>query len=351
MKKTIRDLSLAILRPVAMVDVWTEDFGYDHAHDKECIEKIVQHGPFDQEPETLEAFARWQKVGSEDSFYCACCGHGLIYNCIVEDTTTGEFHSIGRDCMDSIVSLKAHDARFSMLIENASKRQAANRLAVANRRAGDLREAKFYEANPSVQVAVEYARNFDQKHLLWNKVSWNISTIIDLRGTIRKKGALSEKQLALILRIHTEAVEKLQNAADELANKEASLAAGVRAPEGKQSVTGTLVSIKYVTNDFGGSHKGVIDLGNGTKVWGTIPESQIATSEFIVGKGWVTTGIQSGDKVSFTATFEASGNDPLFGFYKRPSKWVTEGLDARTKEARDISTTAGLDKEGILAYA
>ena len=323
MKKTIRDISLLNLRPVALVDVWTEDFGFDHDNDTECVEKMVQHVPFDQNPETLAAFDRWQKTGDVDSWYCTCCGHNLIYNCVVEDTETGGFYSVGRDCMESITCLKAHDARFSMLIEYAAKRQAASRLALKNRRAGDVREAKYSEENPAVAAAIQYAINFDEKHLLWNKVSWNITTIKDLRGTIRKNGVLSEKQLALILRIHGEAVTKLQNAADELANKEAAISAGVRAPQGKQSVTGTLVSIKWVTSDFGGSHKGVIDLGNGTKVWGTIPESQIATSEFVVGKGWITTGIQAGDKVSFTATFEISEKDPLFSFYKRPSKWVT----------------------------
>jgi hypothetical protein len=323
MKKTIRDISLLNLRPVALVDVWTEDFGYDHSHDKECVEKMVQHVPFDQNPETLAAFDRWQKTGDVESWYCTCCGHSLIYNCIVEEISTGAFYSVGRDCMESITCLKAHDARFSMLIENAAKRQAASRLALKNRKAGDVREARYFEDRPDIAEAISYARDFDTTHPLWHKVSWNITTLIDLRGTIRRKGQLSEKQADLAVRIYGEAVQKLANAADEIAAKEAAIIAGVRAPEGRQSVTGIILSIKFVDNDFGGSFKGLFDLGNGTRIYGTIPNSLLEAAQFVDGKGWVSSGVKSGDKVSFTATFEISEKDPLFSFYKRPSKWVT----------------------------
>jgi hypothetical protein len=79
---------------------------------------------------------------------------------------------------------------------------------------------------------------------------------------------------------------------------------------GRQTITGIVTSLKQVPNNFGRGKwdteitKMVVDLGNGVRVYGTKPEN---------------TAVNKNDSVTFTATFEASTKDPLFGFFKRPS--------------------------------
>ena len=47
--------------------------------------------------------------------------------------------------------------------------------------------------------------------------------------------------------------------------------------------------------------------------------------EHALGFGQPDCTLKKGDKVSFTATFEQSNNDKLFGFWKRPTKWSVAG--------------------------
>jgi len=114
---------------------------------------------------------------------------------------------------------------------------------------------------------------------------------------------------------------------NEVAIREAAIAAGLRAPEGKQTVKGTIKSIKWVDSDFGGAYKTLVELDNGTRVYGTLPSNQISES-YETSQGWIAFAAEKDDKVEITATFEVSQKDILFGFFKRP-KFKNATLTAR----------------------
>jgi len=84
------------------------------------------------------------------------------------------------------------------------------------------------------------------------------------------------------------------------------------APEGRVAVKGKIVMIKDVQGqsfsyyDSGITTKMLVELGNKSTVWGTLP-SKIYDAE-------------KGDTVEFTATFEHAEGDHTHAFFKRPSK-------------------------------
>jgi hypothetical protein len=98
---------------------------------------------------------------------------------------------------------------------------------------------------------------------------------------------------------------------DNLAAKAAESAGPVAdVPEGRNVVTGTIVSTKVVESQYGTAYKMIVLDDRGFKVYCTQPS---AISE--AGRG---------DRVSFTATLSRSDDDPTFGFGSRPTKASAE---------------------------
>jgi len=81
---------------------------------------------------------------------------------------------------------------------------------------------------------------------------------------------------------------------------------------GKQIITGEIISTKVVDGFAYGQRviKMVVKDDRGFKVWGTVPQSILdANNESLKGQ-----------RVTFTATVQASNDDDKFGFFKRPTK-------------------------------
>ena len=74
-------------------------------------------------------------------------------------------------------------------------------------------------------------------------------------------------------------------------------------PEGRHTVTGTVMSVKWQDSLYGATRKMLVRC-DGFDVWGTAPRSA---------------DIDPGDTITFTATLERSA-DTGFGFFKRPTK-------------------------------
>lgn len=85
--------------------------------------------------------------------------------------------------------------------------------------------------------------------------------------------------------------------------------------DGKQTITGTVITVKDQSSDWGWSLKMLVKDDRGFKVWGSVASSileQCDSSVHLKGK-----------RVTFTATLKASDDDAKFGFFKRPTKAVT----------------------------
>jgi hypothetical protein len=81
---------------------------------------------------------------------------------------------------------------------------------------------------------------------------------------------------------------------------------------GKQIITGEIISTKMVNGFAYGQRvlKMVVKDDRGFKVWGTVPQAIIEANDDPL----------KGQRVTFTATVQASNDDDKFGFFKRPTK-------------------------------
>jgi hypothetical protein len=330
-KNHIREIPTEDLKLVAIA--WQDIDG-----DQECgFSAIVRHDAF---PGSEAEYNLWCNTQSVDTAWsCSICGHSLKYNCVVQHTSTGLFYDIGRDCCENLTLLKDTLPWLDSKQASAAKCVAAGKKAQKARTAGDVREAEFAIAKPEIAAAFTYAKAFPNNHAIWHKVAWNITTLRDLRSKVRQHGSLSEKQEAFSLSLHKQAEEIIVSCAEEVIKRVKAIESGVRSPEGKQTISGVIASIKWVDNDFGGAFKCLINLDNGTKCYGTLPTTQHETSENI-NNAWVKFQAEKDDKVTFTASFEVSQKDPLFSFYKRPTKFVNNDLDSRVAKANEIKTAA-----------
>lgn len=77
------------------------------------------------------------------------------------------------------------------------------------------------------------------------------------------------------------------------------------APVGKQTVKGTVVSVKDWMDIYGPVFKMTVRLENGATVYGSLPKAVPADYR---------------GEIEFTATFENAKNDTTHSFFKRPSK-------------------------------
>lgn len=102
---------------------------------------------------------------------------------------------------------------------------------------------------------------------------------------------------------------------EELAAAEAILAGVIEAAnatpdvtEGRRTITGEILTVKWVENMYGGALKMLVGTDEGERLWGTKPSILSAECD-------------KGARIQFVATVEAGG-DKGFGFFARPAKAV-----------------------------
>lgn len=121
------------------------------------------------------------------------------------------------------------------------------------------------------------------------------------------KGGLSPKQLA--------AAEK---ALERLAARKAEQELAIDVPEGRQEITGVVLSTRVQDGRFGTERKMLVQC-DGFKLWGSVPKSLYAETAEDCDEGRIfRTSELEGRTVRLTATL--SGKERGFGFFSRPSK-------------------------------
>jgi hypothetical protein len=119
--------------------------------------------------------------------------------------------------------------------------------------------------------------------------------IADLAATLGND-YISERKLGLVV--------SMVKAFNTAKIKKEAVVPTTPAPAGKTIVKGRIASTKEVTSDWGTTWKMLVVLVDGNKVWCSIPEGV---------KG------DTGEEVTFKATFERSNKDEHFAFGSRPS--------------------------------
>jgi hypothetical protein len=213
---------------------------------------------------------------------CVHCGNGRVrWITATKHLPTGQTVVFGSDCTFRLDFANKQEWKLAVLKSKAEAGHA--RIKVWNAR------VKFLEANPAFAAAVEQAKN---------AVHAKNSFVQDVVGKLNIYGSLSERQVAAVLKSLARDVEVAGQKAVEATEVKGN------APEGRQTVTGVILSTKRVEGFYGVQEKMLVKLENNSRVWTTVPSKADA------GRG---------DTITFTASFEVSKDDKSFGFGKRPT--------------------------------
>lgn len=234
----------------------------------------------------------------ESKMRCGVCGHVLRYGGVLVDLELRDGVMVGFDCLETYerVTEGLVDARF----------KARN---AAARAFGDKNYAKCCAENEGLDEAFEIAKD---NHI-----------VSDIYQKLRKYGSISEKQIALVHKIAQGTIDYQAR----MEERERIAAAAPDAPSGKQTVSGTVVSLKSQETYFGGVRqvqlKMLVVADEGWKVWSTVPAS-LTDIPIKDETGYVmgSRSINPGEHITFSVTLEPSPDDKKFTFGKRPTKAI-----------------------------
>ena len=271
----------------------TEDYEYAYCYDAHPEDGDRGAAQFFLNRLLDEGF-RFGQVHGGDT--CDHCGARLRYVAVLKHLPTTTLIKVGETCLDNRFSMAS--AAFHKLRKNAALNRDRMKLADKCQ--------KWLDADPDNAAA--HAFLVDAVEVQGN-YGFN-GFYFDLLHKLNRYGDLSERQVAAVLRAKARDEERAAKRAEEALTASPVV-------EGKILVTGEILTVKWQESHYGGALKMLVRDDRGFKVWGTCPTSldNVHTDED--GR---TSGVVKGDRVAFTATVEASNDDPTFGFFKRPSK-------------------------------
>lgn len=250
-----------------------------------------------EERKRMEAHMRatgGKMSGHEHGGVCHVCGSvNAIYTVRFYHRPTNTYISVGQDCAQKL-DRGASEGQIS-----AFRRNVQNYLEA---RAGK-NKARLMLADAGLAECWNlYLAEYDTLLTDVNgvrDVPYEERTIRDIVGGLVRYGSLSEKQIDFLRKLWNQIVNRAKIEGDRKAECESAQ----DCPEGRQTITGTVLSVKTVETSYGDCEKSLIRDDRGFKVYGS-----------------VTAGWGKGDRVTFTATIQPSQDDKKFGFYKRPTK-------------------------------
>lgn len=288
-------------------------------------------GCYDLHPDSLHSMqARVQTVirltGQGYSFSgvwglgsCDHCGARVRYTALMSHPDSKGLIWIGEQCLNNRFGLTKSE--FQKLRKdaalNAKRVKKADAIEALLNTSDDLRYSFEWALGRSVACG-EIIRGegetayTDQKD--WEECSsqektnrrnkdWRIAE--DIAFKLRNYGSISEAQQRFLIKLwKDDAVKQARQRAEAARFEEGGDLQPC--PAGRMEISGEIISVKFIENDFGGCTKILVRDERGFKVYGSRP----------AGIGWC----EKGAKVVFTATVEPSQDDKGFGFYSRPAK-------------------------------
>jgi len=215
-------------------------------------------------------------------FHCVHCGNGNVrWITATFHAPTGETVVFGSDCTARL-GFRNHVA-FKLAQLQAKAEVGHKRMKIWKARVA------FLEANPVFAAAVEQAKN---------DLHAKNGFVQDVISKLGQYGSLSERQVAAVLKSLARDVEMSKAKVVEAAEVKGP------APEGRQTVSGVVLSTKVQEGAYGSVRKMLVKLANASRVWVTVP-SKLA--------------VNRNDAITFSATFEVSKDDKSFAFGSRPT--------------------------------
>jgi hypothetical protein len=231
-------------------------------------------------------------LGHGSHVSCGHCGTNLRYSALLVRDDVQQYIFVGETCLDN---------RFKSLTK--AQFQALREAARLNRERETL--AERIEALASEHACVRRLLSNDD-------VVRKSGFLSDVLRKFTRDGRLSENQIRAVgnafdgeARRAQWAAEKAERLQAREAERQQLLATGVKAPTGRQQITGEVLAVKEQHSNFGVAWKATIKTDAGWLCWVTLP-----------------TGISRdcrGKKITLTATFKPSDNDPVFAFGSRPT--------------------------------
>lgn len=224
---------------------------------------------------------------------CTICGNHLRY-VVACDSEYGMF-LVGEDCAESLQIASRLGTRISDLRAKAGERRESLK--------AEALRADILEHDPELADALTLRERSDFLEDLYRKLGRRPHSDKQREAAIRTAKGIRRR-------------DEQQAAWDAMSH--------IPVPEGKQTVTGTVVSVRHEESNFGYRPKVVTKMlvvdDRGFKVWVTCPAG--LRNEIPDHPGEVTVGSHdiAGSRVSFDATLQRSDRDERFGFGSRPSK-------------------------------
>ncbi len=229
------------------------------------------------------------------NYSCDICGQTYNDGELWEHIETKQLITLGHQCADTY-HLCADDAEY----EAEKAKAVRNRARQAKMEAKQAAIAETFDANEGLREAFETAKGHN--------------IVADIHGRLMQYGNLSEKQIALVIKIAAQQVERTRKNVEEFID--------VPVVAGRQTVVGKVVATKYSDfyigyGQYRGSVKGLVIVTTAKgqwKTWGTLSDTLFdgvngAYQDFIKGK-----------TIQFDAVVKVADNDPKMSFFSRPSK-------------------------------
>jgi hypothetical protein len=221
---------------------------------------------------------------------CAHCGKAIRYVVAAKHAPSGEYVAIGETCAQRI-EMTLDQFRIKKLHDVAAKRNKTIALG-----------GKY---NRYLSDNIDYASAIEK----YETMNLRNEFVFDVNRRLRQYGSISDAQRDAVIKAVDRSVEAAERRAEreqsEAEARDAMIAAGVSMTEGRREITGEVLAVKSQDSYYGVTVKMLVKDSDGLKYWGTVPAA-INPSR--------------GDTVKFTGTVKVSDDDPLFGFFSRPSK-------------------------------
>lgn len=219
---------------------------------------------------------------------CDHCGARFHYGMAYRHRPTNDVIVVGWICAGETMDV---DDRATLEYNRLVKRVHTMRDRVRTQLGVEKRKADLFELYPDMEKA------FETDH----------GIVRDIKARFEESGFLSEKQIALVMKLHRESMTR---------KAEPNWVAVVT---GRRTVQAKVLAARVEDSMYGMAFKMLIQIGDDTsaeKVWTTIPSALLSAFEKLQPGAPVKA--LRGHVVEVTLTLEASRNDPKFGIGKRP---------------------------------
>lgn len=268
----------------------------------ECVGVFDLHTEEGDHKARMETVNRFLEAGysfrgaPHGTSQCSHCGAHIRYAALMIHEATKTLLYVGEICLTGRFEALTQ-AQFRQLRETAR----LNR----ERRTRDERITAFVAEHPEAQRILDY--------------TGDNTFVNDIAYKFRRYTEMSPRQLEAALKAIDRDAERAARTAEREAAAAKLVEQGVKAPTGKQTVEGVIVSVQEREGYMGGTTtwKMVVRTDEGWSVWSTVP----AAIDVDWSKGETMEDLK-GRRIRFNATLEPSDRDPLFAFAKRPTKAV-----------------------------